>query len=868
VKPFLRAAGLIVVLLARAAVPGPAAPPGQIARWIQDLGADDYATRQKASDALWAAGAAAEPALEAALRSKDPEVVRRAREILAKFRTGIYPDTPPRVVALIRQFQAGDPSTRQSLVRDFCKQGRAGLAAVRKLAALEENVELRTSLVEQIARESGHAAGAMLAAGDVAGAEGVLEASLDPAQPASLRSYAAFHLLRGTVDDRVRQLRPRAEGGDRKAAAVLAYLCRAQGDLPAARRAAERSGDNVLLGNVLAEQGDCPALLRLRDSKRDGPQGPALALALNATQLRLAGRSAESDAVLAKLARQPGWPSALAYFFNDRPEEAIAALRADKQQADAFQFLALQLRYREAFELADRAKPEKAEQKLALAIARARALAGLGEKDAARRLLAGLTEDLNGGDESPQYGPLLKADTELGFRDRAIAHAAHILTRPQPERHTGSVFDGLFGDRSAAAALWWGMLRHKSPKEDVPATLQRLRGLFDDHKPGPDFEALAAAEADVLARQAHERDQSAGSEQYQTDLASLADVCVAAGKEALAQSLLEKAAGLAGDPTALRRLADFLADRGRWSAAADRYAQAWEKERGKPVLLYLKGWALTKAGQAGEGRQLMEQAHLLALADDEARYDLAETLSKRGLTEAAVRELDVLLRTAEFRSVYLTNALADLLPEAVRRRDYARASAFYQRVALGVLETGATFVDQEAYLTVPHAVHLNRARALLAAGRLDEARPEIETCLTLLPGDVELPIAAVPVLTGQGRKAEAEALYARVAAVHEKVCAGYPRCASSHNELAWLAARCRRDLDGAWAHARRAVELGPRETSYLDTLAEVYFQRGDRARAIGLMKKCLEMEPKKEFYRQQLRRFEAGDPAAEIPGER
>lgn len=870
-KPHPGTAVPIVFCLSCTTALAPAAPPapGQVARWVQDLGADDFATRQRASDALWAAGAAAEPALEAALRSKDPEVVRRAREILTKFRTGIYPDTPPRVVALIRQFQAGDPGTRQSLVRDFCKQGKAGLAAVRKLAGLEENAELRTSLLEQVAHESGHAAGAMLAEGDFAAAEGVLEAGLDPAQPATLRSYAAFHLLRGTLDDRARQLRPRAEvGGDRKAAAILAYLYRAKGDLPAARRAAERSGDNGLLGNLVAEQGDWPALVRLRDSKLDGPEGPALALALKATHLRLAGRSADSNALLAKLAQQPGWASALGFFFNDRPDEAVAAFRRDKQWATAFLFLTLRFRHREAFDLAERVKPEKSDERLALGIARARALAKLGEADRARRLLAGLAEDLRGSDEASQYTPLLKADAELGFKDQAYAHAARILTRPQPERYTGSVFDGLFGDHSAAAALWWGHLRQESPQENVPAVLKRLRDLFDDHKPGPDFEALAAAEADVLARQAHERDQSAGTDQYQSDLTALADVCLAAGKNVLAQSHLEKAAGLAGDPTALRRLADFLADRGRWAAAADRYGQAWEKDRSKPVPLYLEGWALARAGRAREGRQLMERAHLLALADDEARYELAETLSKRGLTEAAGRELDGLLRTAEFRSVYLTNVLADLVPDAVRRRDYSRAAAYYQRVVLGVLETGAAFLDEEAYLTVPYAVHLNRARALLATGRFDEARPEIDTCLALLPGDVELPVAAVPALTRHGRKAEADALYARVAAVHERVCADYPRCAASHNELAWLAARCRRDLDNALGHARKAAELGPRQASYLDTLAEVHFQRGDRERAVELMKKCLALEPKKEFYRRQLRRFEAGDPAAEVPDER
>jgi tetratricopeptide (TPR) repeat protein len=864
-KPFrLFAVFLVTLTTAGAALPD----ANQIARWVRDLGADDFATRQQASAALWKAGAAAEPALEAALKSGDPETVRRAREVLGKFRSGIYPDTPPRVLALIRRYQAVEPSVRSALVPAFCREGVTGLRAIRKLAALETDAEQRTALQDAIVRESGQAAGRLLADGAFAAAEEVLETGLDPAQPGTLRSFAAFHLLRGSLDARARQLRPRAEAGDRKAAAVLAYLYRAKGNLASARWAAERSGNGQLLECVLEEQGDWPALVRHRDPKVPLTDGPPETLALNATYLRLAGRTAESETILGKLAQQAGWTGALPQLLNDRPSEAVAILRRDNLPASAFRFLSLQGRYREAFDLLDKAKPPDGEQGFALSIAVARTWAALGEKDKAQGELAPLAAALWAANSTSQVAPLLKTETALGRRDLAYADAARLLKGPRGERFAGVVFEGLFGDRGTAASAWWDFLRARFPREDVNAILRRLRELFDDHRAGPDFEELAAEQADKLARQAHERDQSAGTDQYEGDLATLADVCRAAGKEALAQTYLEKAAGLAGGADPLHRLADLLADRGRWATAAERYRQAWEKDRSKPVPLCLQGWALTQAGREREGRALMEKARLLALADDDARYELAEALAKHGLTEAAGRELEFLRHTAEFRSVALTNALAGLIPEAVRRGEYARAAGYYQLVALDVLHTGSTFVDEEGYLTVPHAVHLNRARDLLAAGHLGEARPEIEACLSVLPGDPDVVIAAVPVLTRHNRKAEADALYARVAAVHEKACADHPRSAQEHNQLAWLAARCRRDLDRALAHARRAVDLEPGQAGYLDTLAEVYFQRGDRDRAVGLMKKCLKLEPKKEYYRQQLRRFEAGDPAAAVPGER
>jgi len=50
-------------------------------------------------------------------------------------------------------------------------------------------------------------------------------------------------------------------------------------------------------------------------------------------------------------------------------------------------------------------------------------------------------------------------------------------------------------------------------------------------------------------------------------------------------------------------------------------------------------------------------------------------------------------------------------------------------------------------------------------------------------------------------------------------------------------------------------------------LAEVYFQRGDKDKAVAAQKKAVELEPNRAYFRKQLKRIEAGDPAAERPPE-
>jgi len=161
-------------------------------------------------------------------------------------------------------------------------------------------------------------------------------------------------------------------------------------------------------------------------------------------------------------------------------------------------------------------------------------------------------------------------------------------------------------------------------------------------------------------------------------------------------------------------------------------------------------------------------------------------------------------------------------------------------------------------------VRLLRARALVASGKTADALREIAVAEELHPVHLDLAVRLVPALEVAGAKDEAGQLFERVAGRWLKACEAFPLCAESHNQLGWLFARCRRRLDEALMHATKAVESDPSAAGYLDTLAEVHFQRGDRAKAIELIKKCLKMSSGNVgFYQQQLKRFETGNPKDE-----
>src|SRR5262245_3772521 len=343
------------------------------------------------------------------------------------------------------------------------------------------------------------------------------------------------------------------------------------------------------------------------------------------------------------------------------------------------------------------------------------------------------------------------------------------------------------------------------------------------------------------------------------------EVYLNAGMEARANEFLEAAASALSAPEPQLRLGDYLVDHKKWEQAAARYGKAWELDRTQALPLYLKGWALAQAGQAQEGKRLMDLAHWLPLGNERARFAFITELVKRHHRDAVRRESELLLRVGVPGSFYTGEGFRQLAMDAFHRKEHLTAAAYHERAMLRCLRPQTSFQETTAYLGVPHFVHRHRAKGLLDAGRIDEALKEADLCLAALPGNTDLQTLLVPDLEKRGLKQEAIALFVRGYEPHAKLCQDYPDSAWAHNSLAWLCASTRRDLDTALEHARKAVALEPTHPGYHDTLAETYFQRGDRDKAIDEINRSISLDGKRLYFKKQLKRFEAGDPRAELP---
>jgi tetratricopeptide (TPR) repeat protein len=875
---------VLLVPLCSAAAPAPKPTPKQIAQWIEQLGDSRFAVRENASKKLWEAGSAAEAGLQKALTSDDAEVVRRARDILNQFKWGIYSDTPADIVALIHTYRSGGGDTRSETLQKLLQSGPAGLQAVLKIARAEADPNQRKIVDVMISSKLPAAFLQALEDNQFDKFEALLVLGHDSGF-IEHRQYTAYWLLRGKLDERIAHFTsllkttPKAK----RNIAILVYLHRAKGEMAEARKAGELAGHDDLLEAILYEMADWKAL-----AARKTPAGATSTVeqwAFRVAFTRLAGENDASNAALAELRKEAAKPPerengqfelAKTLLVNDRPAEGLEVLaKVSDRQTVLFEILAARLQYREALALVDQPRPAGSRQQKELEILKARTLLLLGEKDRSQAEFARLAEQIKDGVDPFWVASLLETEYRLGLKDQAFEHCGKLLNTVPPGPvavHLPPIcLSKVFPNQGEVAETLWDLLRARFKEERAAVVLKRLRDVLEGRADARELCTWIEKMSQSLEKTPKD---AAGAPAAARKQRALAEAAAAAGLDDLASSLLEKAA----TPDALIRLGDLRARKKEWAKAADAYRQAWRltapandassaAKSGSPLPLFLAGDAMVKAGREAEGKKLIEQSHWVQLGDAPGRFAFLRALAERGYAEAVQRENDLLLRVSEPNTYHSGAATRLVALRALADKQYVKAADGIEQSMLRCLHTYTHFVQASSYAIVPSQVHQLRASGLVAAGRLNEAGKQIELALEAAPGNAEVPIALVPELERRGHKKEAAALFERCFKAYARVCEDYPRCAWAHNSAAWMSACCRRNLDKALEHARKAVELAPDNAGFLDTLAEVHFQRGEKDRAVALQKRVIELEPKKPYFRKQLRRLEAGDPSAERPPE-
>ncbi len=851
-----------------------AVPPttDDVSRWVVELGDSRYAVRENALKQLWEAGQAAESAVRKAATSADPEVSRRARQLVEKYDWGIFPDTAPAVVAAIGEFRGGDASGRLKAIRTLVDLGQPGYVTLGRLANAPEAVDQRIIIGEAMATVVQDVLPKHIRAGNLAAAEELLDACLFSDSAAIIDHYVAVIMFSGRLvpartlwDERLKQGRPRAME-------VSFALARAAGDWVAARKIGEAASRPDLVEQVLWNTSDWRALAsRPLPTGNDRVQSPANDLSITALLQRLSGDSEGLTQSLDRLRKIDGGADAAGERFvaahglivNEQIVEALPLLKKLDLRSELHTLLFARADFAEAMAIVD-PKPDEVMVDLRAEIRSKTAcsLAQLGRTEQATKLFDTITQDAVKPIDFERITVSLTYEKSVGMNELAHAHAARYLDAvaghiiPEINDPTPRVMAVFLPGRGAEAAIWWRFLRQRDAQEATSARLTHVLKMLGTTDVLPISQELAAA---FMAAAPSESPAELVKWMH-----ALAYAHKCAGQDELARAMYRRAIERLDNDANRLKLADFERSRHHFVEAVEAYQNALEKTQTRPLTMYLQARCLAQAGRTDEAKSVGELAFRITVGQFAERAALAIELEQLGLIAEARRERDFVLQAVGCRDYLASDLLQLQAREAAAQHDYARAANLYEQCLVGYLRFADIELPRNQSLV--RNARLNRARASLASGKADDAIAHAKACLAMQPNDVSVPIHLAAGLAKLGRQADADDLYHRVADLHRKRLKEFPDSAFLLNNLAWCAAGCHRDLDEALRHATRATQLQSQQPGYFDTLAEVHHQRSEQAAALVAIRKAIALDPTNTYYHSQVRRIEARDRAS-LPAE-
>ena len=853
--------------------------PASPVKSVELLANDTYESREKATRELWVMGEKAMPYLEAAATDADPERARRARILIHKINLGITPDTSPEIVAQVSAYEQAKGQEKIGFLYKLREMN--AWKQVLKLYSLETDQSLLGSLRDVVEGVAVVAARVEIAAGRLDEAYSLLE--LAPADAQGMIGLAAFREAYGVPDSRSAGRFERSER-----LWQLARL-RVAGRYAEAAREAEAAGEPVLAAGmhllegdplpwlqVMPQHGSNPTVQRLyaqlavrrwsgeeisanaiasiRRSTAGKGNDTFRGVALGA--LAMLGYGAEVDAAMMDAEESGKWTAFRHFESLERIPDALQVIGLDPANPDFGAFV---------------------ERKMKAVLTHS------GDGESTLRELADMISFL----ERRGVDNVVQEHFDLGFKTLAekdadlflrfvtflIAEETHGIPATAPVLRCAAAFAGdddakwesvvaSATHENEVARVWWGWLGEMEPQIARPARLDDLLVLL----------RLGADPGNHRAR-----------------LLEMAWKAVDAAKEEDKLDLLRRLADLSISSndvaTGLRALRPFwekdegkyviyydmfLSAAGEWTECASIWQPLVAKYPIQPELHARLAVALRHIGREAEASEQDRMALRLALGDGQAGDQIAAIYASGGDFELAMlwwkkvmaeTKPETQANSAPYTGPWML-ALENYGENALREGKWKEAAALGEVIALRTIEVIASrAIATDTVQQIPAAAYRLRLNADLPRAMvwLRKDKPKameiLRSCHQLLASDGSLADRFFPAMKEAGLRAEHDAWFEDSWGRLTESIKNYPACDNTRNTAAWLAARSVRHLDEAEALERAALKANPSNAAYMDTMADVQFAKGDRAKALEWSQRSLLLDPLDIQIRAQNARF-------------
>lgn len=829
----------------------------QLRALAEGLGSEDFEARDRAMEDLWMKADAALPYLQKMLESDDPEMQARARELRRQILSGILPDTPPEIAALLEKFNKAKGRQRLSVINELYRA--KAYDYLFRLMRIEEDADLLAQMKKNMERFLPTIVRASLIEGKWDDARRYLEQWHSPGND---RNLAALLQTRGLLDAELKRLSESQKPEDR--ARYLAFL-QFVGDPQAVfdeavaqNNAGVRDMAGILLGKP--EFALRSSLVDLNVNQRRYLQ---IVLArLEGDDKKVEDLRAELLASAAGGGELLNQARSVFYHLGDLSE--VENLMQDDEEAQETFYFAMEkpLLGLEAAGIKD------------------------GKLDAAW-LLKQCNQMVDGVMENEEETDNVKLKILAAFFENhgdlesssAIveAYARAFMGEDQEDYLAAYVSDFLiYAPRSFCLAID-KLYAGKKVKEGQRILLM----IFNNYREESEVLAWTYQKVQLLRPKLSMGEQarmtlSCATDSCYVDLAERAQLLAEMEEKALVdlkngmveemQNLMRLAI-LRNDSESLVRIGTQLKEAGennwgyaltlnhaywgRWKEAEKTWADYLKTEaqyENVPPFLYLSGLLMEKAGQKEAAEKKMAQARLLGMDENEYRASVLSYLSN-------FAEPDV--QYAYLKRQFLSQAdenvsnLALLFQEATKNHDWPVAEASGE-VLLSRMGLESNEVE---VLQIRYGTDMARGFRLYAEGKIAEAEKTLEAAHDLRPGSGLHADELFPQLREIGLLSLHDRLFEKTYQRVMDVLKVYPDSENDKNTAAWLASRALLKLDEAEKMMNEVLQNSPVNSAYLDTMAELQFAKGNRAKALEWSRKSLLNEVSDRTLRGQYERY-------------
>ena len=818
------------------------------------LGDESYRAREEATKGLWDLGEVGIVAIEEGVQSDDPEVAHRSRILLRRIMTGITPDTPAKIVDLVQRYFSSDLNGKKSVFQALL-EAEAYLQMLR-IYRFEKNDEIRLRCVELVEKAVLPAAIREIAASNLEEAEKVLR--LAPASDPNRRRLACLLRVQEKLGSEIAQISPRIEYGadgsvtdeTRELANRRLSLLRSLGRHEDARVLAQKLGRNDIAAVMALFEGDpAPYLRWYMDRPSESPIVRAHAEIVlkrweldheGATRLqRQMAREANGgvderrEAMLSLLLSgdlKAGLPlvfrsnkdSAFSYYETvELPQEAVKVLNYGGTADEKAEWLGE--RYGEL-----RGDWPESEEERYEVLTIASFLYTRGERTEALQIMKDLSE-IAWGEGRSNWLEFIGRLNDLGgsLYELAFYLAAEKLTPDTKERDELRIVSHLFGEGDSAPRLWGLLAELEKEKDKRIVLLGALYGFV--HLEETMLVSFFAELAELVGREAPRVEV----------LSDLLEAAEARDDAAASIDLLQKIAKLDNDEKWGKKLAAYHAYVSDWQTAITAFGEILEEEPTNLRYQALYGGALIRAGRDEEAKQPLRIVETFSLDEPIRLLRMAIDVERSGAIREAEECWRKLMMTNGPTDWYWQTAASYYAKHARHNKQWRIAAAFAEVDAMQYLKGRSTFVNPVSFIRKRFLADLYRGLALHEEGDTEEAMKLLRSSFEILNGDGILADDYFPLLREAGITEEHDRNF-RI--VYERLQASidsYPLAHNTYNSAAWMASRACRELPDAHRKIEKALSFRPRQAAYLDTMAEVWFARGNREKAVEWSQKAV-----------------------------